>query len=183
MKKLIVITLTSIISVGCSGGKDQNFKQVLKDNLEATRTVQNTFNDRNIPLKIILDQSKLNKYRIDKSQFIRIDSMTEVLDHKLSHQIENLINQKENSNDEKFYAASIEYLKFIRELEDDLKPFLESIEDTILGNEEELSIPVKENALRIETESRKWRIAEQEFYDKYDIQQTLVDSIENTLKE
>lgn len=182
MKKILVLILTSIILFGCNGERDQDITEDLKNNLQATRTVQKTFDDRNIPLKIILEQSKLNKYNIDKSQFTRIDSMTAVLDQKIINQLENLEIEKENSTNKEFYDASIEYLKYIRELEDDLKPFLESIKDTIIGNEEELSIPVREKALRMRIKSNKWSKAAQEFYDKYNIKQPLVDSLEKTLK-
>ena len=182
MKKITVITAIIISLSGCHSEKDQHFKQVLKDNLEAMRTVQYTFNERNIPLKIILDQSRIDKYGIDKSQFTLIDSMTEVLDQKLTHQTNKLIIEKENTTEKVFYEAIIEYLKFIRDLENDLTPFLKSIEDTIIENEEELSIPVREKALRINTEMSNWRRVEQDFYDKYDIKQKMVDSLENTFK-
>src|SRR5690606_21643018 len=107
----------------------------------------------------------------------QIDSMTAVLDQKIINQLENLEIEKDNSTNKELYDASIEYLKYIRDLEADLKPFLESIKDTIIENEEELSIPVREKALRMRIESNKWNKAAQKFYDKYNIKQPLVDSL------
>ena len=145
--------------------------------LEANEITSKLFNQRNKPLSELLAESKIDKYEIDKSRFVTIDSLTADLSIKISHYQKLIQSKSENINDNDFYKATEKYLNIISDLESSISPFLRTIKDSIKNNEEDLSLEVKEKALNINSATKEWEYAESSFLKKYGIIQNTVDSI------
>ena len=145
--------------------------------LEAKDVTSKLFNQRNIPLSKLLAEVKTDKYGIDKSSFVPIDSLTADLSRKINYYNQVIQSKSKVKDDIDFYNATNKYLNTISDLESSISPFLETIKDSIKNNEEDLSIEVKEKALKINSTTKEWEYAESEFLKKKGISQSTVDSI------
>jgi hypothetical protein len=145
--------------------------------LEAKDVTSKLFNQRNIPLSKILAEAKTDKYGIDKSGFVTIDSLTADLHKKINYYKQLIQSKSEDKNDSDFYNATVKYLNTISDLESSISPFLQTIKDSIKNNEEDLSLEVKEKALKIDSATKEWEYSESEFLKNNGITQNTVDSI------
>ncbi|WP_127140336.1 hypothetical protein [Flagellimonas marinaquae] len=181
--KILYLTFICFSIIACNEGNNR------KDNLEQVRIclkakeiTSRLFNQRNKPLAELVAEAKIDKYGIDKSRFANIDSLTTDLSSEIKHYIQLIETKSENVNDIEFYKATEKYLKIILDLESSISPFLQTLKDTIKGNEEVLSVEVKEKALGINAATREWEDAESSFFERYEIKQATIDSIVKRLK-
>lgn len=180
LKSMKIPTLAFIcfLIFSCSEGNDRrDYLEQVRICLEAKDITSKLFNQRNIPLAELVAESKIDKYRIDKSRFANIDSLTTDLSSEIRHYIQLIESKSENANEIEFYKATEKYLKIILDLETSISPFLKTIKDTIKGNEEVLSMEVKEKALGINAATQEWEDAESSFFQRNEINQATVDSI------
>jgi len=178
-----LLYLIIFLILGCSNHNERadNLEQV-RICLESKEITSKLFNKRNNPLSDILAESKIDKYGIDKSRFVTIDSLTADLSIKISHYRQLIQSKSENINDIDFYKATDKYLNTILDLESSISPFLQTIKDSIKGNEEDLSVEVKEKALKINSATKEWEYAESSFLEKYGIAQGTIDSIMDKIR-
>lgn len=176
--KILILNFICFLIVSCNQGNDRkDYLEQARICLEAKDITSKLFNQRNIPLAELVAESKIDKYKIDKSRFANIDSLTTDLSSEIKHYIQLIEIKSENANGTEFYKATEKYLKIILDLESSMAPFLKTIKDTIQGNEEVLSVEVKEKAFGINSATREWEYSEFSFFERYDINQATVDSI------
>ena len=174
----IISFLISFIFIGCSKYNQRADKLwQVRICLEAKDVTSKSFNKRNIPLSLILAEAKTDKYGIDKSGFVTIDSLTADLSDKINYYKQLIQSKSKHKNNIDFYNATAKYLHTISDLESSVSPFLQTIKDSIKNNEEVLSIELKEKALKIYSASKDWKNSESEFLEKNGITQSTVDSI------
>ncbi len=183
MNKIIQFFIYILIFTRCNSNKEHlELLNQVKNNVEAESNVTFLFNERNIPLSEILVEARIDKYKIDKSKFKKIDSLTEELNTELNKSIKQISFNKNKNPNNKFYKATLIYLKKIEEMEAVLHPFLESIKDTIENNEQSLSIMVKSKSMKIKSETDNWLKVKSEFYRENQIDQKEIDSISELIK-
>ena len=179
----IISFLIIFIIIGCSNYNNRADKlEQVRICLEAKDVTSKLFNQRNIPLSKLLAEAKTDKYGIDKSGFVTIDSLTADLSRKINYYKQLIQSKSEDKNDIDFYNATDKYLNTISDLESSIFPFLQTIKDSIKNNEEDLSIEVKEKALKINSATKDWEYSESEFLEKNGITQSTVDSITERIR-
>ena len=178
----ILILCSSAFMANCD--RDSNMaKKIEQANicLESKEITSTIFNKRNKPLSELTAEAKINKYGIDKSRFVQIDYLTVDLDKKINYYTQ-LIETKSGEGDNiEFYKATGKYLKSIKDMESSIALFLKAINDTVKGNEENLSLEVREKALKIGSATNEWEIAQSNYFDENGISQIVVDSIMKTI--
>lgn len=149
----------------------------VKNSLEVEDEVTFLFNERNIPLSEILSEARIDKYKIDKSKFKKVDSLTIKLNTELNKSISQIDFNKNKTPNNQLYIATLKYLKKIQEIEIVLHPFLNSIKDSIKNNEQSLSVPVKLKSMKIKSEIDNLNKVRFEFYKENKIEEKEVNEI------
>jgi tetratricopeptide (TPR) repeat protein len=178
----ILILCTSAFMVNC--GRDSNMaKKIEQANicLESKEITSTIFNKRNKPLSELTAEAKINLYEIDKSRFVQIDYITADLEKKINYYTQLIETKSGEGSNIEFYKATGKYLKSLKNMESSIALFLKAIKDTVKGNEEKLSIEVKEKAIKIGSASKEWELAESNYFDENGISQNVVDSIMKTI--
>ena len=183
LNKIIQIFIYILFFTSCNSDKEHlELLNQVKNNLEVESNVSFFFFLRNIPLSEILVEARIDKYKIEKSKFKKIDSLTVELNSELNKSIKQISSNKNKTPNNKFYKATLNYLKKIQEMETVLHPFLESIKDTIENNEQSLSIVVKSKSMKIKSETDNWLKVKSEFYEENQIDEKEIDSITELIK-
>jgi len=179
----ISILCVSTLLVYCNRDSNKTSKlEQLEICLESKAITSNQFNRRNKPLSELLAESRIDKYKINKSRFVQIDSLTFDLGQKIDYYLQIVGEKSKEANNTNFYKATEKYLNTIKNLESSISPFLRAIKDTIKGNEEDLSIEVKEKALKIGSATTEWENAESKYLEENGISQIVVDSIMESIR-
>lgn len=179
----ILILCSSVFMVNCNrdSHRTKKIEQVIIC-LESKEITSTTFNKRNKPLSKLLAEVKIDKYKIDKSRFVQIDYLTADLEKKIDYYTQVVETKSGEISDIEFYKATGKYLKTIKDMESSIALFLKAIKDNVKGNEEKLSVEVKEKALKISSATMEWEIAESNYLEKNGISQIVVDSIMKTIR-
>lgn len=145
--------------------------------LEAQNETAVLFNKRNPYLQKIVDAKKSGNLSLDKSNLAKIDSMNVKINETAKSYLEKLESEKSKYTDETLTNGVMDYLKSVKNFEKEFEIYLELIKDSIQDNEEDFSVIIKELALGLNSETRKLNRTKTEFYKKYGISQTEIDSL------
>ena len=183
MKKTFLILLISLSLVCCNKAvKHAQILEVYQHNLEVQSEITELFNERNIPLQIISNEARLNKYNIDKTKFRLVDSLTNNLKQKLISNIAKINSQQKSTEDKTFNNATLKYCRTIQDFEISVKSFFESVKDSIKNNEKEISLVTKRKAGEVVSAIDAWNIAKVAYENNNSITQKEINTAENLFK-
>lgn len=183
MKKTFLILLISLSLICCNQAvKRTQILEVYQHNLEVQNEITELFNERNVPLQIISNEARLNKYNIDKTKFKLVDSLTNKLKQKLTLNIAKIDSQQKSSQDKTFNNATLKYCRTIQDFEISVKSFFESVKDSIKNNEQEISLLTKRKAGEVVSAIDKWNVAKYAYENSNYITQKEINSAINLFK-
>lgn len=171
---LTLLLLTFIVS--CKPSKEETLGHI-RLCLEAQNETSVLFNKRNPYLQKIVDAKKNGNHPLDKSNLTKIDSLSTKINESTNIYLEKLEIEKSKYPDETLTYGVVDYLKSVKNFEKEFDEFLSLIKDSIQGNEEEMSVTIKELALGLNSETRKLNQIKTGFYEKYGISQMEIDSL------